>query len=69
MITRTQDTPVGSRVRLLFMGDDPHPIAPGSLGTVVGRTRLQLLVKWDSGRRLMLVPEDEWEVVDGAKPV
>ena len=52
----------GDRIRLLSMPEDPDPLAPGSLGTVVSVHRrgsgtdawLQIDVEWDSGRSLML---------------
>ena len=54
---------IGRRIRLLRMDNDPDPIAPGSEGTV---DRVfdsgQIGVKWDNGRRLILVPEDRYEV-------
>jgi hypothetical protein len=60
------------RIRLVAMQDDPDPIRPGSLGTVVRIARHgggrdawhQIDVAWDNGRTLMLVsPPDEFEIV------
>lgn len=57
---------VGDRVTLIQMNNDPHPIPPGSEGTV---TRIckwvggewNIGVRWDSGRTLGLVyPEDKF---------
>jgi hypothetical protein len=51
----------GDRVILAFMGDDPDPIAPGSLGTVadiepcVRDNEVQVFVKWDNGRALSCI--------------
>lgn len=62
----------GDRIELIRMPDDPLPIEPGSLGTVmnVGRhnlgdgERLHVDVLWDSGRRLSLVsPPDLFRVL------
>lgn len=62
----------GDRIRLLAMSDDPDPIAPGQLGTVLGVSHhgcgkdawCQIDVAWDNGRTLMLVsPPDQFEVV------
>lgn len=57
--------PVGARIELIAMRDDPHPIEPGSLGTVrAGSNGAQVKVAWDSGRTLMLIPgEDTWRVL------
>jgi hypothetical protein len=63
----------GDRIRLLSMLDDPNPIPPGQIGTVVGVARHggrdawdQIDVEWDSGRKLMLVsPPDQFEIVEG----
>ena len=61
----------GDRIRLLSMPEDPDPLAPGSLGTVVSAHRhgsgtdawLQIDVEWDNGRSLMLVtPPDSFEL-------
>lgn len=62
----------GDRIRLLAMSDDPDPLAPGLLGTVL-RVSLhgcgqhawqQIDVAWDNGRTLMLVsPPDQFELL------
>ena len=62
----------GDRVRLIAMHDDPDPIPPGQLGTVVSVSRPgagtdtwhQIDVAWDNGRTLMIVsPPDRFELV------
>ncbi len=67
---------IGDRIRLLAMGDDPDPIAPGQTGTVVGVFTVghgqdrwhQIDVSWDNGRTLMLAsPPDRFETISGAK--
>lgn len=56
---------LGKRVKLLHMPDDPHPVQPGTIGTInyiddIGT----VFVKWDDGRSLGLVPGvDSWEYV------
>lgn len=50
---------IGTRIRLVRMGDDPDPIEPGTEGTVdwVSNGAIeQIGVKWDNGRTLGLVP-------------
>lgn len=57
----------GDRIRLVSMGPDPAPIAPGATGTV-GDVRhvlgqWHIAVAWDSGRTLSLVAGvDRWQV-------
>lgn len=57
--------PVGTRVELVAMPDDPDPVPVGSRGTVVGGFRgEQIWVDWDNGRSLMLIPGiDQWRVL------
>ena len=62
----------GDRIRLIAMPDDPHPIPPGTTGTVekvqelhFGRgLETQVHVKWDNGRTLSLImPPDRVEKI------
>ena len=52
------DYPTGTRVELIKMDDNIHPIVPGTKGTVdfVDDTG-QIHVIWDNGAGLALVPE------------
>ena len=56
--------PNGTRIRLLSM-DDPDPIRPGSTGTINGVDGVgTLLVDWDNGRTLGLIPDvDSFAVI------
>lgn len=59
--------PVGTRIRLTHMGEDPDPIPVGTEGTVTGGNGSQVWVNWDNGRSLILaLPEDRYEVVQDA---
>ena len=61
--------PPGTRVRLLNMPDDPQPIPPGTTGTVVAVDDAgQLVMNWDNGRALSLLPgTDSFEVISRPK--
>ena len=57
--------PAGARIRLNAMDDPYAPIAPGTEGVVqaVDGTG-QLMMKWDNGRSLSLIPgEDSFTVL------
>ena len=58
--------PAGTRIELDFMGDDPHPIAPGTRGTVrVVDDMGTVHCDFDNGRRLGLIPgEDSFHIVE-----
>lgn len=62
---------VGQRIQLVRMGDDPHPIPPGSTGEVLDVRHVlgqwHVAVQWDSGRTLSLVASvDIWTVLHEA---
>jgi hypothetical protein len=58
--------PVGTRIVLDYMGDDPRPIVPGTKGTVrVVDDMGTVHCDFDNGRRLGLIPgEDSFHVVE-----
>ena len=48
--------PVGTRIRLLKMADDPCPVPVGTEGTVMGvDSEASLLVEWDNGQSLNVI--------------
>lgn len=54
----------GDRVEMTgVMANDPAPIEVGTRGTVTGGNAAQIMVKWDTGRSLILLPEDPYRVV------
>jgi len=52
--------PSGSRIMLDSMGDDPHPIAPGTKGTVDNVDDIGTVhCHFDNGRYLGLIPGED----------
>ncbi|WP_433463922.1 DUF4314 domain-containing protein [Spirillospora sp. CA-128828] len=64
------DALLGRRVRLISTPDPHTRLQPGALGTVTGTDNLgTLLVDWDDGSRLGLLPDqDEFEILDQPPP-
>ena len=58
--------PPGTRIRLLEMPNDPNPVPVGPTGTVLAVDDAgQLLMRWDNGRSLSLIPGvDNFEVLE-----
>jgi hypothetical protein len=60
----------GTRVEMVYMGDDPNPIEYGTKGTVssvcsFGNGEIQLSVQWDNGRTLgVVLPKDIVRIID-----
>ena len=45
--------------------EDSEPIEPGTMGTVIKMNNYQIIVKWDNGRNLSVIPEeDQFEIED-----
>ncbi|MGW5219935.1 DUF4314 domain-containing protein [Nocardia sp. NPDC004085] len=61
---------VGDRVQITgIMPDEKYPIPIGAKGTVVRTTYAaisQIDVRWDDGRKLMLLPTDPFEIISTA---
>ena len=57
--------PVGTRIKLLSMGDDPRPIPPGTKGTIkIIDDMATVHCNFDNGRRMGLIPgEDCFHIV------
>jgi hypothetical protein len=59
--------PIGTRLEMIFMPDDPDPIPTGARGTVIGgdeRVDQVGLSPWDDGRSLNLIPSrDRFRVI------
>ena len=58
--------PVGTRIELKGLCNDEPGMPPGLCGTVIGvDDQPSLLMKWDNGRSLSLVPdEDSFSVIE-----
>jgi len=63
MTNLTNQNVEGKRIKMILM-DDIEPIEPGAMGTVVKVDGIgQIIVKWDSGRNLSVIPgEDQFEI-------
>ena len=52
--------PPGTRIMLLQMGDDPHPVEPNTRGTVMAVDDMGTLhCNFDNGRQLGVVPGED----------
>ena len=67
---KTMEKTMKPRMRIVLdeMVDDPDPIAPGEQATVIGYDAENLLVAWDNGRSLSLIPGVDKIHVVGCSP-
>lgn len=65
MLNFTKEQFVGKRVRMIEM-NDPYPIENGTEGIIVFVDGMgHLGVKWDNGRTLSIIPEeDKYEILE-----
>ena len=58
--------PIGARVELLRMDDDPRPVPVGTRGTVQGVDDMgSIMVAWDNGQGLhVLYGKDECRIIE-----
>jgi len=56
---------IGKRIELISMPYDPNPVPAGTVGTCYDVDGLgHLLMHWDNGRTLSLIPGiDTWRIV------
>ena len=55
---------IGKRIKMVFM-DDPNPILPNQMGTIISIDDINSYdVKWDDGRMLYVLPEDQFEIIE-----
>ena len=55
-----QEYPAGTRIVLLHMGNDPHPVADGTRGTVQAVDDIGTVhCSFDNGRSLGIVPGED----------
>lgn len=64
-VAKIKETYTGKRIRLKHMPGDPDPIESGAEGLVEAVDDAgSLMVKWDNGRSLNLIPGiDQFEVI------
>lgn len=56
--------PVGTKIRLISMPDDPDPIPSGTCGVVIGGSAEQLWVDWEIRRSLnLIVGVDKFQII------
>ena len=61
--------PAGTKIRLISMENETHPVEAGTTGTIVSSVYVQgdavVSVNWDNGRTLNLIPSiDQFEKYD-----
>lgn len=54
---------IGQRIKMIEM-NDPYPILPDTTGTIMSVDDMgQIRVKWDNGRVLSVIPEEDKFVI------
>ena len=54
---------IGQRIKMIEM-NDPYPILPDTMGTIMSVDDIgQIRVKWDNGRTLSVIPEEDKFVI------
>lgn len=48
--------PIGCRIELVSMPNEPDPVPSGMTGTVTWVDRMGISVDWDNGRTLSVIP-------------
>jgi hypothetical protein len=58
--TLRKQYPAGTKVRLIFMADEPYPVPSGTVGEVTHVDDMgNIHVHWQNGSGLALIPESD----------
>lgn len=61
--------PAGTKIQLISMRDEKHPVLPGTIGEVTHIDDMgSIHMKWENGSSLALIPEvDSFKIVGASK--